>query len=260
MAYLPRWEWAWQRVKENLGEAVAVGVLSLIIALGAGMNDEPAAIGVGVGGALLWSLIRFSWYASRARIVQERAQLVEHEKENTRLEEKISSLAAEAPPLVVDYEFISAPTSVPAGTMIRTIKLDYTEPEPEMVVISFEKETPMEYRMGRPSWCLCTVRNQGGKRLLSGQLVFDSEFFEGEYVTVDNVRVEQSIRVSLPFIESGDTLEFYMMNVSGLNVRMTTPKTATIQLEGETHSRTARVHTSLAGMARPSGSTLTFYT
>jgi hypothetical protein len=259
MAYLPRWKWAWQRAKESLGEAVAVGVLSLILALGAGMQGEPA-IGAGVGGALVWTLIRFSWYASRARIDQERAQVAELRKEKIRLEDKVSSLAAEAPPLVVDYEFVSAPISAPTGTKIRSIKLDYTEPEPEMVVISFEKETPMEYRMGRPSWCLCTVRNQGGTRLLSGQLVFESEFFEGEYATADNVRFKQSIRVSLPFIHIDDKFEFYIMNVSGLNVSMTTPKTATVQIEGETHRRTARVHTSLAGMARPSGSTLTFYT
>lgn len=174
MAYLPRWKWAWQRVKESLGEAIAVGVLSLIIALGAGTKGVLAAIAAGVGGALLWTLIRFSWYASRARIVQESAQ------------------NAEAPPLLVDYEFVSAPSSVAAGTMIPTIKLDYTEPEPEMVVISFEK-APMEYPMGAPSWCLCTVRSQGGKRLLNGQLVFESEFFEGEYATADNVRFTQSI-------------------------------------------------------------------
>jgi hypothetical protein len=90
--------------------------------------------------------------------------------------------------------------------------------------------------------------------------VFESEFFEGEYATADNVRFKQSIRVSLPFIHIDDKFEFYIMNVSGLNVSMTTPKTATVQIEGETHRRTARVHTSLAGMARPSGSTLTFYT
>src|ERR1051325_10774486 len=103
MAYLPRWEWAWQRVKENLGEAIAVGVLSLIVALGTGMNGVPAAIGAGVGGALLWAVIRFSWYASRL----------------------------DAPLLVVDYEFVSAPASIAPRTKIRTIKLDYAEPEPE---------------------------------------------------------------------------------------------------------------------------------
>jgi hypothetical protein len=236
MAYLARWKWAWERVKESLGEAVAVGVLSLIIAAGAG-KGRPAAIGAGVGGALLWILIRFSWYAFRGRVVQE-----------------------PAPSLVVDYEFGATPASVPAGTKIPGIKLDYAEPEPEMVAVSLEKATPVEHRIGRPLWCLCTVRNQGGKGLLSGQLIFESEFFEGEYPTVDNVRFEQSIRVSLPFIENGDTFEFYIMNVSGLNVSVTTPKTAVVQLEGETHSRTARVHTSPAGMAWPSGSTLTFYT
>src|SRR5690242_12294604 len=209
MAYLPRWEWAWQRVKEDLGEAIAVGVLSLIIALGAGVNGEPAA-GVGLGGALLWALIRFSWYAYRARIVQERAQLAELEK---------------VPPVVVDYEFVSVPGSTPAGTKVRSIKLDYTEPEPDMVVISFEKTTPMEYRMARRSWCLCTVRNHGGKPLLSVHLVFDSEFFQGEYVTPDNVRSKQSIRVLLPFIPVDDKFEFYVMNGSGLNVSVTTPTT-----------------------------------
>jgi hypothetical protein len=242
MAYLPRWGWAWQRVKESLGEAIAVGLLSLIIALGAGMQDEPAAIGVGVGGALLWTLIRFSWYASRARIVQERAQ------------------TAEAPPLVIDYEFVSAPSSIPAGTKIRTLSLDYAEPEPEMVVISLENAAPMEYRMGRPSWCLCTVRNQGGRRLLSGQLVFESQFFEGEYPTPENVRFKQPIRVTLPFIPTDEKFEFYIKNVSGLNVSVTTPTTATVQLEGEPHSRTARVSASSAAMPWPSGSTLTFYT
>jgi hypothetical protein len=230
MAYLPRWEWAWQRVKEDLGEAIAVGVLSLIIALGAGMNGAPAAIGAGVGGALLWALIRFSWYAYRL----------------------------DAPPLVVDYEFVSAPGSFSPGTKSRSIKLDYTEPEPDMVVISFEKTTPMEYRMARRSWCLCTVRNRGGKPLLSAHLVFDSEFFQGEYSTADNVRFKQSIRVLLPFIPVDDKFEFYIMNGSGLNVSVTTPTTAVVQLEGEPHSRTARVQTSPGG--RPSGSTLTFYT
>jgi len=230
MAYLPRWEWAWQRVKEDLGEAIAVGVLSLIIALGAGMNGAPAAIGAGVGGALLWALIRFSWYAYRL----------------------------DAPPLVVDYEFVSAPGPFPPGTKTRSIKLDYTEPEPDMVVISSEKTTPMEYRMARRSWCLCTVRNHGGQPVLNAHLVFDSEFFQGEYATADNVRFKQSIRVLLPFIPVDDKFEFYIMNGSGLNVSVTTPTTAVVQLEGEPHSRTARVHASPGG--RPSGSTLTFYT
>jgi len=231
MAYLPRWEWAWQRVKENLGEAIAVGVLSLIVALGTGMNGVPAAIGAGVGGALLWAVIRFSWYASRL----------------------------DAPLLVVDYEFVSAPASIAPRTKIRTIKLDYAEPEPEMVVISFEKATPMEYPTGQPSWCRCTVRNQGGKRLLSTQLIFDSEFFEGEYPTADHVRFKQSLRVLLPVIPVDERFEFYIMNVSGLNVRVTTPTIATVQLEGETHRRTARVQTSPADMPWSPGSTLTFY-
>jgi hypothetical protein len=230
MAYLPRWQWAWQRVKEDLGEAIAVGVLSLIIALGVGMDGEPAAVGAGVGGALLWALIRFSWYAYRL----------------------------DAPPLMVDYEFVSAPGPFPAGTKIRSMKLDYTEPEPDMVVISFEKTTPTEYRMARRSWCLCTVHNHGGQPVLSANLVFDSEFFQGEYATADNVRFKQSIRVLLPFIPVDDKFEFYIMNGSGLSVSVTTPTTAIVQLEGERHSRTARVQASPGG--RPSGSTLTFYT
>ena len=156
------------------------------------------------------------------------------------------------------YEFVSVPRSIPAGTKVRSIKLDYSEPEPDMVVISFEKTTPMEYRRARRSWCLCTVRNHGGKPLLSAHLVFDSEFFQGEYVTADNVRFKQSIRVLLPFIPVDDKFEFYIMNGSGLNVSVTTPTTAVVQLEGEPHSRTARVHASPGG--RPSGSTLTFYT
>lgn len=65
--------------------------------------------------------------------------------------------------------------------------------------------------------------------------------------------------MSLPFINSDEKFEFYIMNVSGLNVSMTTPKTATVQLEGESHSRTARVYISPAGMPWPPGSTLTFY-
>jgi hypothetical protein len=230
MAYLPRWEWAWQRVKEDLGEAIAVGVLSLILALGVGMDGELAAIGAGVAGALLWALIRFSWYAYRL----------------------------DAPPLVVDYEFVSAPGPFPAGTKIRSIKLDYTEPEPDMVVIGFEKTTPTEYRVARRSCCLCTVRNHGGQPVLSTNLVFDSEFFQGEYATADNVRFKQSIRVLLPFIPVDNKFGFYIVNGSGLNVSVTTPTTAIVQLEGERHSRTARVQASPGG--RPSGSTLTFYT
>jgi hypothetical protein len=103
--------------------------------------------------------------------------------------------------------------------------------------------------------------NQGGKRLLSGELVFDAEFFEGgEYVTSDNLRFKQSIKVTLPFIHIDDKFEFYIENGSGLDVSMTVPKTATVQVEGETHTRTARVHTSAAGgMPWPLEKPLTFF-
>ncbi|MFL5496137.1 MAG: hypothetical protein ACJ8DC_17260 [Gemmatimonadales bacterium] len=65
--------WAGGKVRESWWEQVGVGVITAIAYYVEGMSQELAAIGVGVAAGLGWTLVRFGWHFSRARIVQERA-------------------------------------------------------------------------------------------------------------------------------------------------------------------------------------------
>jgi hypothetical protein len=121
---LSRWQWTRGHSKgfkngplETAGVAVSA-VVSLVVAHWMGAKPDvteivATVIGSGIVGALLAPLAELAWRFAWAGRDQDQAELAVVREENVQLSRQIEELTSEAPPLVVDYELVAAPTSIP---------------------------------------------------------------------------------------------------------------------------------------------------
>jgi hypothetical protein len=246
--YVSRTKWAWIRVREALWENAATAI-AVVAAAYFGVREELKAALVTLVIAAGVTTVRYLYYFLRARSVQMAERLTLVERQLDRALRQIADLTAEAPPLVVDFDIVWAPAALAAGSKHRLVQLDYSDPDPPLTVRTSEEASTPDYRMfGRPTYCRCTVRNHSGKRLLGGVLGFDVMFFQGEEPTKDSILYRQPVQVRFPFMPLDDAFEFDLFNQTGLAVGLGLPKTALVELEGESHQRVARVHASQASL------------